>query len=85
MTRQSGQCAAAAVRSFESFCAACSPRHLVVALRSDVHLWMLGGSGKCVCVCEDSTSPWTLQPLSCLGVGDVRAALVFTLGLTNAP
>lgn len=71
MKRQSGQCAAV-VWSFESFCVVGSPRHLVVALRSDVgspcvHLWIGGGGGVRevwvslgVCVCVDSTSPWTL-------------------------
>lgn len=55
MKRQNGQCAAV-VGSFESFSAVGSPRHLVVALRSDVgspcvHLRMLGVRHVCVNVC----------------------------------
>lgn len=64
MKRHSGLCAAV-VWSFQSFCAAGSSRHLVVALRSDVgspcvHLWMVGVRQVCVYVRVDSPSPWTL-------------------------
>lgn len=72
MKRHSGLCAAV-VKSFESFCAAGSTRHLVVALRSDVgspcvHLWMLVVRQVCVCV-------WTVlvlgpSPLSRCGGGE---------------